>query len=138
MAAFLKGGRGVLVVMHGRISVTIDPRIATVPGRSVVGFSPTRQASGIPHSNCTKRRGVIYFFLLMPSSRSFFSFSFAHVGGEIDLKNEILRSADNAEKKSRGEWDGDAVILMCRPRYFMRERRCFRKKGPPLAQIIAR
>ena len=33
-----KGGWGVLIVMHGRSRMTIDPRILTTPGRSASGF----------------------------------------------------------------------------------------------------
>ena len=33
-----EGGRGVLIVMDGRSRMTIDPRIPTMPGRSMSGF----------------------------------------------------------------------------------------------------
>ena len=36
-------GKGVLIVMHGRGCMTIDPRIPTNAGTEHVGFSPTRQ-----------------------------------------------------------------------------------------------
>ena len=31
-------GGGVLIIMHGRSRMTIDPRIPTMPGRSTSGF----------------------------------------------------------------------------------------------------
>ena len=46
---------GVLVVMHGRSRMTIDPRIPAMLGRKYVGFSPTRQTSLAPNA---KRREV--------------------------------------------------------------------------------
>ena len=33
------GGRGVLMIVHGRSRMTIDPRIPTMPGRSMSGFT---------------------------------------------------------------------------------------------------
>ena len=48
--------RYLLDLMHGRSRMTIDPRIPSVPGRSMyVGFSPTRQILLAPSA---KRREV--------------------------------------------------------------------------------
>ena len=49
-------GGGVLIVINGRSSMTIDPRIPTMPGDGEhVGCSPTRQTLLAPS---TKRRGA--------------------------------------------------------------------------------
>ena len=32
---------GVLIIMHGRSRMTVDPRIPTMPGRSTSGFHQT-------------------------------------------------------------------------------------------------
>ena len=39
-------------VVHGRSRMAIDPRVPTMPGRSTVGFPPTRQTLRA----CTKRQ----------------------------------------------------------------------------------
>ena len=33
-----RGGEGVLIIMHGRSRMTIDPRIPTIPARNTLGF----------------------------------------------------------------------------------------------------
>ena len=43
---------GVLIIMHGRSRMTIDPRIPTMPGQSTLGFQPPLLAPG------AKRREV--------------------------------------------------------------------------------
>ena len=48
-------GRGVLITIHGRSRMTMDPRIPTMPGTEHVGLSPTRQTSLAPSA---KRREV--------------------------------------------------------------------------------
>ena len=56
-----KGGR-VLMIMHGRSRVTVDPRIPTMPGRSTSGFHrPVRhrqhQARSAVRCSASRKKG---------------------------------------------------------------------------------
>ena len=46
------GVGGVLIVMHGRSRMTIDPRTPTTPGRSTSGFPDQADTA------CTKREAL--------------------------------------------------------------------------------
>ena len=48
-----------VIIMHGGSRMTIDPRISTRPGRSTVGFSPTRQTFGSTNRKALPGGGVL-------------------------------------------------------------------------------
>ena len=51
----IRGG-GITHLIHSRSRVAIDPRISTMPGRSMSDFSPTKQTSRAPTA---ERREVL-------------------------------------------------------------------------------
>ena len=78
-----------LIVMHGRSRISIDPRIPAMPGRSASGFTDQANIA------CNKRSGLSSYPL---------PFAFhLHTGGGVEMKNGNLAPQTSSQSEKAVE-----------------------------------